>query len=159
MKKAMMLLSTIVLVAALMVVAQGTTPAYPEGYRGWAHVKSMIVEQGHPLFGLVGGLHHIYGNEKAMQGYRSNPRSFPEGSVIVFDLLEPTRGGNAITEGARKAVIVMEKNSQRFGATGNWGYGLYQGDTRQAASIDAQSCFTCHKDAAQTDFVFSAYRQ
>jgi hypothetical protein len=141
----------------ILVAAQGTTPAYPEGYRGWTHVKSMVVEEGHPLFGLVGGLHHIYANDKALQGYRDK-KSFPEGSVIVFDLLEPVKGGNAITEGARKAVILMEKNSSRFAATGNWGYGLYQGDTKQAASIDAQSCFACHKDVAQTDFIFSAYR-
>jgi len=118
----------------------------------------MIVEKGHPLYELVGGLHHIYANEKAMQGYRANPRVFPEGSVIVFDLLEPVVGNHAVVEGERKAVIVMEKDSRRFARTGNWGYALFPGNSRTPANIDVNSCYECHKGAANTDFVFSVYR-
>lgn len=144
---------------ALVLAQTGPTVAYPEGYRAWVHVKSMIVEKGHPLFDLVGGLHHIYANDKAMQGYRANPRVFPEGAVIVFDLLEPVVGNNAVVEGGRKAVIVMEKDSRRFASSGNWGFAVYQGDTRNLAAINAaRDCFECHKGAANTDFVFSAYR-
>lgn len=143
---------------ALSLGQTSNTIAYPEGYRSWVHVKSMIVEKGHPLFDLVGGLHHIYANDKAMQGYRANPRVFPEGSVIVFDLLEPITGNNAVVEGARKAVIVMVKDSRRLASTGNWGYAVFQGSSRNPASIDVNSCFECHKGAANTDFIFSSYR-
>lgn len=143
---------------ALVLGQAGNNVAYPEGYRSWVHVKSMIVERGHPLFDLVGGLHHIYANDRAMQGYRANPRVFPEGAVIVFDLLEPVSGNNAVVEGSRKAVIVMEKDSRRFASTGNWGYAVFQENTRNPASIDANSCYECHKGAANTDFVFSTYR-
>ncbi len=132
--------------------------AYPEGYRAWTHVKSMIVEKGHPLFELVGGLHHIYANSRATQGYQANPRVFPEGAVIVFDLLEPVVGNNAVVEGKRKAVIVMEKDSRRFAATGNWGYAVFEGDGRRAVEINVNSCYECHKGAANTDFVFSSFR-
>ncbi len=33
-----------------------------------------------------GGIHHIYANEKALDGYETS--KFPDGSVIVYDLLE-----------------------------------------------------------------------
>jgi len=64
----------------------GTSVAYPEGYRAWKHVKSMLIQEGHPLYGPFGGLHHIYANDLALKGYASG--KFPDGSVIVFDLME-----------------------------------------------------------------------
>lgn len=51
---------------------------YPEGYRDWHHVKSMVIEEGHPLYGSFGGIHHLYANDKAMKGYRKG--TFPNGS-------------------------------------------------------------------------------
>ena len=66
---------------------------YPEGYRDWHHVKSMVIEEGHPLYGAFGGIHHLYANDTAMEGYLKG--AFPDGSVIVFDLLESVQNGNA----------------------------------------------------------------
>ena len=43
---------------------------YPEGYRAWTHVKSMVIEKGHPLDEAFGRIHHLYANKQAMQGYR-----------------------------------------------------------------------------------------
>ena len=93
---------------------------YPEGYRAWHHVKSMVIEDGHPLFAAFGGIHHLYANAKAVQGYRSG--SFPDGAVIVFDLLEAHAADNAITEGARKVVGVMHKDAKAYPTTGGWGF-------------------------------------
>lgn len=59
---------------------------YPEGYRGWPHVKSSLVSPSHADYERLGGFQHIYANAEAMEGYRT--REFPEGSVIVFDWLE-----------------------------------------------------------------------
>jgi hypothetical protein len=73
---------------------------YPEGYRDWHHVKSMVIEAGHPLHGDFGGIHHIYANDKALEGYRGD--RFPDGAVIIFDLLEAVEADNAVTEGSRK---------------------------------------------------------
>lgn len=133
---------------------------YPEGYRAWRHVKSMIVEPGHPLAGLVEGTHHLYANEKAMRGYRRRP--FPEGSVIVFDLLETLRGEQAVTEGARKAVIVMRKDTRRYAATTDgWGYEVFaRGDASQPQVGDqaASMCHGCHASQRERDYVFSEYR-
>ena len=57
----------------------------PDGYRNWVHVKSALVAPGaREKVGAVGGFRHIL-NAEAMTGYRT--RTFPEGSVVVFDWL------------------------------------------------------------------------
>src|SRR2546423_1614501 len=70
--------------------------AYPAGYRKWAHVKSALVGPASPAYKKYGGLHHIYANELALEGYRTG--NFPAGSVIVFDLLE-TKESQGTTTG------------------------------------------------------------
>lgn len=50
-------------------LAQTPQVAYPEGYREWRHVKSMVIARGHPLFDAFGGIHHIYANPPAVKGY------------------------------------------------------------------------------------------
>ncbi|MDH3580195.1 MAG: cytochrome P460 family protein, partial [Hyphomicrobiales bacterium] len=44
---------------------------YPEGYRNWSHVKSMVLLEGHALAKPFQGIHHLYANPKALAGYRS----------------------------------------------------------------------------------------
>lgn len=138
--------------------AAGAVP-FPEGYRAWRHVKSMIIEPGHALAGLVEGTHHIYANEKALRGYQRRP--FPDGSVIVFDLLETKVGDKAIVEGTRKAVIVMRKDLRRYAATDGWGYEVFaNGDAGQAqvGAKAAAMCHGCHTSQRERDYVFSDYR-
>ncbi|MCC6171625.1 MAG: cytochrome P460 family protein [Gammaproteobacteria bacterium] len=135
--------------------------AFPEGYRRWTHVKSMIVEPGHPLAGLVEGTHHIYANETALRAYRGK-RPFADGAVIVFDLLTTVRGDLAMTEGARKAVIVMQKDSRRFAATDGWSYQVFGGPAQREPQLDASAaagCHGCHTSQAGRDFVFSDWRE
>lgn len=132
---------------------------YPEGYRGWYHVKSLLLEEGHPLFPAFGGLHHIYANEPALEGYRSG--RFPDGSVIVFDLFEVAREGGAVAEGARKVLAVMVKDAGRFAETGGWGFEAFaEGDParRQVGGNAKDACFACHASQAARDFVFSEMR-
>ena len=146
--------------SATTLAGETTKPVpYPEGYRAWQHVKSMQIEAGHPLAGLVEGLHHIYANPKAMAGYTRG--RFADGAVIVFDLLEPVRGDRAVTEGARKAVIVMHKDRRRYAATGGWGFEVFGGDSRTDRNVGDQAataCFSCHEPQREHDYVFSRYR-
>ncbi|WP_027882099.1 cytochrome P460 family protein [Meiothermus rufus] len=137
-------------------LGQGSS-SYPEGYRFWTHIKSMEIGPGHPLYEAFGGLHHIYANPQALAGYLSDRRSFPDGSVIAFDLLEVRKEQGATLEGPRKLVGVMVKNSSRYARTGGWGF-LAFGPNKAPLSIDAQACFTCHQGAASSDYVFSTYR-
>lgn len=133
--------------------------AYPAGYRDWHHVKSMVIQQGHPLYESFGGIHHLYANRAALQGYRSG--KFPDGAVIVFDLLEAKAADNTVTEGARKVVGVMVKNAKRHAATGGWGFEGFKGDTRERAvgAKAAEACFGCHTQKKDHDFVFSELRR
>lgn len=146
------------LAAAPAIAADPSVP-YPADYRGWHHVKSMVIEEGHPLFAAFGGIHHLYANAKALEGYRSG--RFPDGAVIVFDLLEARRADSAVTEGGRKVLGVMHKDSRRWAGTGGWGFeGFAGGDPEKRAVADkaAQACFACHAPQKDRDYVFSALR-
>jgi hypothetical protein len=132
---------------------------YPANYRDWTHVKSMIIEQGHPLHGTFGGIHHLYGNEAAMKGYREG--KFPDGAVIVFDLLEAVSADHTVTEGARKVVGVMHRDATKFAATGGWGFEGFGGDSptqRVVGPNAATACFACHQAKREKNYVFSDYR-
>ena len=106
---------TMLLLSAQILAGESKVP-YPEDYRTWFHVKTMLIEPGHPLENPFQGIHHIYANKKAMQGYKSG--SFPDGSVIVFDLLKYTEKDNTIQEDQRKLVGVMQKQRKKYNQTG-----------------------------------------
>jgi Cytochrome P460 len=132
---------------------------YPEGYRDWTHVKSMVINPGHPLYEAFGGIHHLYANGKALAGYKSG--KFPDGAVIVFDLLTANSEGNAIQEGERKVVGVMVKKAKKYKDTGGWGFEGFKGDTRDRAvgPNAATACFGCHTAQKDQDYVFSQWRK
>jgi hypothetical protein len=150
--------SAVILAGLAVSAAAGEHVAYPDGFRNWNHVKSMTINKGHPLFDAVGGMHHIYANKKAMAGYKAG--KFADGSVIVFDLFEAVDKDSAVSEGARKAVIVMQKGAKAFKATDGWGYEVFDARTRKG-SLDAKAaadCHACHTSQKDKDFVFSAMR-
>jgi hypothetical protein len=140
-------------------LAAGPEVSYPAGYRDWHHVKSMVIEEGHSLYGAFGGIHHLYANDLALEGYRSD--TFPDGAVIVFDLLEAVHDGNAVTEGPRKVLGVMHKDASKFAATGGWGFeGFGGGDpmNRVVGENAASACFACHQPQEGQDYTFSRLR-
>lgn len=132
---------------------------YPNDYRDWHHVKSMVISPGHALHDAFGGIHHLYANKKAQRGYAKG--RFADGSVIVFDLLEANDGGNALVEGKRKVVGVMHKDSKRYAATGGWGFEGFKGDSRTDRAVGGNggsACFGCHEPQKEHDYVFSNLR-
>lgn len=156
--------SSIAVIAALAALTAATAaPAqevpYPKGYRDWTHVKTMVINPGHSLYDAFGGIHHLYANKLALQGYASG--KFPEGAVIVFDLLESKSADNAVTEGTRKVVGVMQKDSKRYAATGGWGFEGFKGDSKTERAVGAnaaKACFECHTSQKARDYVFSSMR-
>ena len=155
------MLKTITLTFTLFAVSVGALAGgvvYPENYRAWKHVKSMVINEGHGLYDAVGGMHHIYGNPKALAGYKAD--RFADGSVIVFDLFEAIDKDNAVSEGARKAVIVMTKDSKKYKMNDGWGYEVFD-PTNKTGKLDAKAqteCHACHMSQKDKDFVFSALR-
>ena len=56
----------------------------------------MAILEGHKYFNLFGSIHHIYANDAAFAALKQR-KSFPKGSVLVFDLLE-ARTENSLIE-------------------------------------------------------------
>ena len=132
---------------------------YPEGYRNWYHVKSMIIQQGHPLAEDNLGIHHIYANTEALKGYKTG--EYPDGAVLVFDLLEDIEKDKTIQEGSRKLIAVMYKDSKFFTKTGGWGYEGFAGDSKTERLVKDKgvSCHSCHLSKQSEGYVFSTLRK
>ena len=129
---------------------------YPEGYRGWTHVKTGIVGPEHQNVEYRGFNHH-YANDLAVTGYTSG--NFPEGSIIVVDVVTAVPGTNFTSEGTRHHMDVMVRDSLKFASTGGWGYSQFEGDnSRRALTLEQkQTCNNCH--VKQKDHVFSEFRK
>lgn len=149
--------------SAVALMAAGDAPiAFPEGFRGWTHVSSALVGPASPVAPKYEGVHHIYANAAAMQGYRTG--SWPDGAMIVYDQWTAAAAGrDAQGPGRRKFIDVMVRDSRRFAATGGWGYTEFLADGWiRAAEIEAdqKGCDGCHeKNAPGGDRVFSAFRE
>jgi opacity protein-like surface antigen len=159
MHKQLLLATALALAAPAFSAADAPVP-YPQGYRQWTHVKSMTINEGHALHGTFGGIHHLYANRKAEQGYKTG--KFPDGSVIVFDLLEAKAADNTVQEGARKVLGVMRKDARKYRDTGGWGFEGFKGDSTTERAVGknaASACFQCHTAQKDRNFVFSAFRR
>ena len=132
--------------------------AYPDGYRNWTHIKTMVLHKGHPLENPFMGIHHVYGNEKGVKGAKSG--AFDDGAVLVFDLFSYNTKDNASTEGERILTGVMIKDGSRYAATGGWGFEGFKGSSQSERLVGdgGKSCYGCHASQTTTDAVFSQWR-
>lgn len=153
--------SALALVVSSTAVALAAPPvAFPLGYRGWNHVKSLVLEAGHPLADPFAGLHHVYVNDIGLPALRDTPAGkappIPDGTVLVFDLHEAAGADHALAEGARKFVGVMQKDTKAYPSTGGWGFELFKADTTDRGVSDGgASCWSCH--AGQPGGVYSKW--
>jgi cytochrome P460 len=145
---------------------------YPDGYRRWTRVESGLNSPGSPDSKNTGGIHHTYANDIAMAAMKENQeraamkenqeRRFPEGSIIVRDLLEVQTKEGITTEGGRRHVTVMHKDSKRFADTGGWGFEVFRKDSHTDRAIwpNAKTkCFDCHAGQKEKDYVFGSFRK
>ena len=162
MKKSMlMLLAAAVFAGSFSLWAQlDETAQFPKEFRKWAHVKSVLVGPQSAAFATEGGIHHIYANEKALAGYDTG--KFPDGSVIVYDLLETKEiAGNTI-EGSTRRVDVMVKRGGHYPKTGGWDFMSFPGGVQTNGILTAErqaACAGCHANRKDHDFVFSEFRR
>lgn len=148
--------------AGTLVAAQdsgGAGIAFPQDYRSWTHVKSMIIQPGHPLADPFQGIHHVYANDIALKGYETG--EFADGSILVFDLLKYVEAEDTIQEDARVLVGVMKKSAADYATTDGWGYEGFAGDskTERLVTDRLSQCHGCHVGTADTGFVFSRLRK
>jgi hypothetical protein len=125
---------------------------YPAGFRAFRHVKSTVVGKQSPLFERQGGIHHFYANDPAREGYRTG--QFPDGSVLIDDLVEALEKDGVATEGPRRRTAVMVKDAARYPDTGGWGFEVFAGEAREGRLAPAAraACFACHAKAKGSVF-------
>jgi hypothetical protein len=159
MKKAISAVASLLITTTLLAQEITGKVDYPESYRDWTHVKSMVINKSHSLFDPFEGIHHIYANDKALNGLKS--KTYKDGSTFVFDLLKAKRTDDAIVEGKRKFIGVMSYDAQKYSKTGGWGFEAYEGNSKDKRVVKdgGISCFECHKGVKKHSFVFSTYRK
>ena len=156
-----LLLASAVFACGLTLGAQLNDGApFPKEFRKWAHVKSVLVGPQSAAFATEGGIHHIYANDKALVGYDTG--KFPDGSVIVYDLLETAEIAGNTMEGPTRRVDVMVKQRERYAATGGWEFMSFPGGNQAGGKLTAERqaiCAGCHATKKEHDFVFSEFRK
>lgn len=133
---------------------------FPKQFRKWAHVKSVLVGPQSAAFATEGGIHHIYANEKALDGYETG--KFPDGSVIVYDLLETKEVAGNTIEGPTRRVDVMVKQGKLYSATSGWRYMSFPGGNPADGKLTVErqaACAACHARRNDHDSVFSEFRK
>jgi hypothetical protein len=140
---------------------------YPEGYRHWTFLHTSLIPP--KLSGFwkrpcekpcTGGIFHFYANEKAMEGLRTGV--YPNGAILAEELLELLgRDSGGGKEGPRHLVGVMVKDSDKYAATGGWGFGTFDGvtPTDELTSADRTACFECHIPRKDHGYVFTEYQE
>jgi hypothetical protein len=156
-RSASVLISLAVLTLTLLHSDEGVQ--YPDGFRRWVHVGTGVILPGtNPQLKNEEGMHHVFANPKAAEAYAGG--DFPDGSVIVYELRETQQSDGVMTEGPRRRVDVMIKNSNSNKSTGGWRFERFFGDqqTENAIHDSGASCFSCHSKADKHGFVFSQIR-
>jgi hypothetical protein len=133
--------------------------AYPAGFREWVHVKSGVLGPQFPME-PERGVHHIYANPAARAGLESG--TFQDGSVLLYDLISLSEQGGVGTEGPRRRIDVMVKDSKLYAGSAGWGFARFMGDDRDHDVLTAdirKTCLQCHEKKKAHGFVFSELRK
>ena len=141
----------------------GDDVRFPNGFRDWFVVNSMIVTKDSPISGQIGGMHIIYVNAKGLPTLKKGgPLPYPDGTVFADDVHEFSVKDGSYVEGTKKAVTVMVKDAKKYPSTGGWGFQVWAGGdpSKPLLPDDAHSipaCFTCHTPQKSQDYTFSTY--
>lgn len=130
----------------------GSGLAYPSDWRGWQHVKSMVIpDKKHGLYGF----HHVYVQPKALEAYKAG-KGYPEGATLVVPFYDVVDSGGMVSQGPLLKVAVM-KRDKAAKDTGGWQYGAFD-PSGKPIELDAKAgCHACHEAKKDRDFVFSEW--
>jgi hypothetical protein len=152
-------------VAAVGSAADDISPIYgvrlPEGYRGW-----QLITVAHEA-GKNNDIRAVLGNDIAVKAFREGVRPFPDGAVIARlayvyksspenDAVFPAP--QSFVAGDPTNVQISVKDSQKYAATGGWGYGQFENGVVNQSEPLLKSCFECHTKLDRSkDLAFSRY--
>jgi hypothetical protein len=110
---------------------------------------------GGPFPEVEQGMHHVFANQKAIDGYSSG--DFADGSVIVYELRQVQQKDGVIFEGERRRVDAMIKDSRLYANTGGWRFERFLGNDQAQDAIrnSGNACFECHSKVKAHGFVFT----
>lgn len=135
-------------------IAAAAIPTLPKGYAAWQKSERKVVTDKSSLFY---GIHYIYADKKAMQGYKAGNK-FAEGSSIIVEHFNIKKDGSTAADGPKNMVVLMRKD-KRNKETGGWLFAGYGADGKPSGLDPVSTCFGCHqKDAAGRDFVISTIK-
>jgi hypothetical protein len=157
MKKA---LSTLALALCAAVPAIAADPApngitLPEGYKDWRFLSVHQRSDNNTIRAVLGNDVAI----KAAREGRTNP--WPDGAILgkmVWKATKHPKFETALEPGAFVHAEFMVKNSEKYAATGGWGYARWLGQEQKPYGKDAafvQECVGCHTPVKDSDWVFT----
>jgi hypothetical protein len=140
----------------------------PAGYRDWRLVSvKQLTGQGGKLKQLRAQL----GNDIAITAFRDGKLPFPDGAIIaalhwnevssdtdnkVLASGFPGAGLESSFAGSAVNVQFMVKDSQKYAASGGWGYADFTNGKPGNEALH-EKCFPCHLPAKDRDYVFTHY--
>jgi cytochrome P460 len=131
----------------------------PSGYRDWRLISVAHEE---------GDLHSfaaVLGNDVAIKVYREGKLPFPDGAIIAalhYSHVSSDENNSvfgraqSFVPGPATNVQFMIKDSEKYAATGGWGFGHFNKDGTLGNDALMKTCFPCHAKASR-DFVFTQY--
>ena len=127
----------------------------PQDYRDWR-----VIASSHRLDNNT--LRVILGNDIAVEAAHSgNTLPWPDGAILgklVWKDATHEAWDTAIVPGEFVHAEFMFKDSQRWPATGGWGFARWKGMNQQPYGENAtfvQECFGCHTPVKDNDYVFT----
>ena len=132
----------------------------PVGYRDWKLISVAHEEANLNSFGAV------LGNDVAIQAYRDGKVPFPDGAIIaaLHYRFVPSEENNkafgrdqSFVAGTPTNIQFMVKDSKKFAATGDWGFGHFNSDGKPVDDAFMRTCFPCHQKIKERDLVFTRY--
>jgi hypothetical protein len=149
-----------VLLAVLLtgILYAGESVQYPDTFRRWVHVGTGLIMPGGPYPESEQGMHQIFANQKAVDGYLSGV--FPDGSVLVYELRKIQNKNGVISDGELRRIDVMIKDTHHYSETGGWRFERFIGNdkTQDVTRDSGTACYQCHTNVKDHGFVFSQLR-
>jgi hypothetical protein len=127
----------------------------PEGYRDWPVISVSHRDDNNTLRAILGN--HIA--VKAARAGKTNP--WPDGAILgklVWKDTTHEKWQKAIVPGDFVHAEFMIKDSEKYTATGGWGFARWKGLDQMPYGKDAsfvQECFGCHTPVKDNDYVFT----
>jgi hypothetical protein len=143
-------------IAAVLALAAGAAAAaLPTSaeFRGWTHVKSMVItDKSHGLYGF----HNVYADPAALKALKAGA-SYPDGSRFAVSFYEVAAEGAMLSQGKKLMDTFMRKDAAAK-ATGGWTFEALGPDGKPLAIDAVKACYECHATGAKASgLVFSKY--